>query len=138
MEHSIDNLIRDLEALEQKRQELISTVKEIATSKMKEVAEENNPDIVERLSPHCFTVKASSLREMGWSPVTHNWEESVPYLLNFLDKHPVWRWKEILSEKAKKSKGSVVYITNRIYHGGYTDIKYAIDKRFVEKIIEKI
>ena len=142
MKSSIDNLIQGLEDLEQQRQSLISQIKEIATGTMKEVAEENNPDIIQKIGPRCFTVKASSLWEKGWSPVTHNWEESLPIVLGFLEKHPVQKWKEILSKKVKESKGKVVYISDRIYTTGaircYRDTKYAIDKLFLEKIVEKL
>ncbi len=139
MKSSIDNLVQGLEDLEQQRQSIISQIREIATGTMKEVAEENNPEIVQKIGPRCFTVKVSSLWEKGWSPVTHNWEESLPYVLKFLEKHPVQKWKEILSKKVKESKEKVVYITDRVYiNGMYKNNQYAIDKLFLEKIVEKL
>ena len=137
MKNTFNTLSQDLENLEQKRQELISQMKEIASSYVKEASKEN-PNIIKRCGTLGFTVSLSTLSKKGWSPTTIDWERSVDLILAFLDKHPVITWKDVLTKKMNSATGPTVPFKEKVVVNGYKKVwEYAIDKEFLERIINK-
>ena len=137
MTDKFNTLSQELETLEQKRNHIISEMKEIAIEMIKEVAKEN-PHISRRLSKHSFTIMSSGLT--GWSPMTYDWEASIDTVLAYLDKYSVQEWKDALIRKVKNTSGiSNVMFKEKVLtsYGWKKEVNYAIDREFLEKIIKK-
>ena len=78
------------------------------------------------------------IRSPSWSPTTIDWERSVDLILAFLDKHPVITWKDVLTKKMNSATGPTVPFKEKVVVNGYKKVwEYAIDKEFLERIINK-
>lgn len=128
---SIDELTAQLEIMTAKLEEAVKlAVKDAAKA---------NPNKLNRISEHIFTIQYSQLIGKPWSPSFYDWNASAEFIIDYLKNKPCTDWKKILQYKLEKPTGEVVYFDKTTGSGYWkTTIKIPIDKRFIEKIISNL
>ena len=128
---SIDELTAQLEIMTAKLEEAVKlAVKEAAKA---------NPNKLNRISEHIFTIQYSQLIGKPWSPSFYDWNQSAEFIIGYLKNKPCTDWKKILQSKLEKATGDVVPFETKTGSGYYkTTYTTPVDKRFIEKIIAKL
>lgn len=133
---------RRISELSREKEMMEGFLQEAMVNAIQEIAQENPHQI--KKSPAGFrmmTIKSSELFDKPWSFEFFNWEESAAAILKYLANTPVTSWKEKLTSLLEESKGTVVELKKRgtIWPGVTAIIQRTpIDRRFIEKVIEKI
>lgn len=112
---------------------------EAMTNAIYEIAKEN-PNQMKKIGNHMMVINSSQLLGKVWSSEFFNWEESAAAVLNWLSGTPVTGWKKKLTDLLE-SKGDVVELKKRgkIWYDMTAIVQRTpIDRRFIEKVIEKI
>jgi hypothetical protein len=135
------NEIRQRIAELTKEKELLEgNLQEAMVSAIQEIAKENPYGIKKKDGLKMMTISSSQLYNKPWSMDFFDWEESAVAVLKYLEKTPITNWKKRL-EELLESKGDVIELKRR---GtgilGYRGVvqQTPIDRRFIEKIINKI
>jgi hypothetical protein len=135
------NEIRQRIAELTKEKELLEeNLKEAIISAIQEVAKENPYGVQKKNGFKMMKVSCSRLLGKPWSVNFFDWEESAAAVLRYLEKTPAINWRKKLTE-ILDAKESVIELKRR---GtgilGYKGIiqQTPIDRKFIEKIIERI
>ena len=136
----IEEIRRRIEELANEKQMMEETLREAMVSAIQEIGQEN-PNKVQRVGGiKVMTIKSSQLIDKPWSFEFFDWEQSASAVLKYLAGTPVTSWKQKLTDLLD-TKGKVVELKKRgkIWYGmtGIVE-RTPIDRRFIEKIIEKI
>ena len=122
----IDELSKQLEMAENN---LILAIKETIFETAKETTTH-----FKKISQHHFVINVSELIDKPWTPSFYNWEKSGEIVFEYLQKKPAREWKNILIDLLKTSNNNVICIkTNKYCKNGSP-----VDRRFIEKIVERI
>lgn len=138
----LSEIRRRIEELAKEQKVLEGDLQEAMVKSIQEIAQENPHQV--KKSPAGFrmmTIKSSELFDKPWSFEFFNWEESAAAILKYLANTPVTSWKKKLTSLLEESKGTVVELKKRgTIWPGVTGIiqRTPIDRRFIEKVIEKI
>ena len=130
----IAELSKEKEMMEESLQEaMVSSIQEIGLE---------NPNGIKRVGSgiKMMTINSSELFGKPWSMEFYDWEQSANAILTYLKNTPAINWKKKL-EELLESKGDMIELKKRgTIWPGYTGIiqRTPIDRRFIEKIIEKI
>lgn len=114
---------------------------EAMTNAIYEIAQENPHQIKKVGGIRVMTISSAELFDNPWSFEFFNWEGSAAAILKYLANTPVTSWKKKLTSLLEESKGTVVELKKRgTIWPGCTGIiqRTPIDRRFIEKVIEKI
>ena len=115
-------------------------LQEAMISATQEVAKENPYGIKKISGFKMMTISSSQLFNKPWSMEFFDWEESAAAVLKYLEKTPAINWKQKLTDLLN-TNGDVIELKKRgVIWPGYTGIvqRTPIDRKFIEKIIEKI
>lgn len=129
----IQELARETEMMQE---ELQKAMVEVIYESAKE-----NPNTFKKVSGHIYTIGISEIAGKPWSPKFFDWEESAREILNYLKGTPSAGWKKKLEDLLHQSNRDVVELKKRgTIWPGITGIinRTPIDRRFIEKIMEKI
>lgn len=136
----IDEIRRRIAELTKEKELLEGNLQEVMVSVIQEIGQENPYGIKKMGGIKMMTISSSQLFNKPWSMEFFDWEESAVAVLKYLAKTPVTNWKKRL-EELLETKGDVIELKRR---GtgilGYRGIvqQTPIDRRFIEKIIERI
>ena len=137
----ISEIRRRIEELAKEQKVLEGDLQEAMVNSIQEIAQENPHQVKKVGGIRMMTIKASELFDKPWSFEYFNWEESAAAILKYLANTPVTSWKKKLTSMLEESKGTVVELKKRgtIWPGVTAIIQRTpIDRRFIEKVIEKI
>ena len=137
----ISEIRRRIEELAKEQKVLESNLQDAMVNSIQEIAQENPHQIKKVGGIKVMTISSVELFDKPWSFEFFNWEESASAILKYLANTPVTSWKNKLTSLLKESKGTVVELKKRgtIWPGCTGIIKRTpIDRRFIEKVIEKI
>ena len=130
---SIQELARETEMMQE---ELQKAMVEVIYESSKE-----NPTTFKKVSDHIMTISLSEISGKPWSPKFFDWEESAREVLKYLKGTPITGWKKKLEDLLQQSDRDVIELKKRgTIWPGMTGIiqRTPIDRRFIEKIMEKI
>lgn len=98
-----------------------------------------NPNNIKRINKQCYIINFSQIINKPWSPLYFDWEASAEFVINELDGKPKEDWVKILQSKleSKENYAKFTKVTKDGYGRNITNT-IPIDRRFIEKIIEKI
>lgn len=136
----IDEIRRRIAELTKEKELLEWNLQEAMVSAIQEIAKENPYGIKKKDGLKMMTISSSQLASKPWTMNFFDWEESAAAVLKYLEKTPIINWKKRL-EELLESKGDVIELKRR---GtgilGYRGVvqQTPIDRKFIEKIIEKI
>lgn len=136
----INEIRQRIAELAKEKELLEGNLQEAMVSAIQEIAKENPYGIKKKDGLKTMTISSSQLYNKPWSMDFFDWEESAAAVLKYLEKTPITNWKKRL-EELLESKGDVIELKRR---GtgilGYKGIvqRTPIDRRFIEKIINKI
>jgi hypothetical protein len=138
---NIEEIRNRIAELSKEKEMLEGNLQEAMISAIQEIAKEN-PYGVKRIGKgiKMATLNSSQMFDKPWSFEFFDWEASANAVLNYLEKTPVTNWKKKLTELLD-TNGEVVELKKRgTIWPGYTGIvqRTPIERRFIEKIIEKI
>lgn len=136
----INEIRQRIAELAKEKELLEGNLQEAMVSAIQEIAKENPYGVEKKDGLKMMTISYSQLYNKPWSMDFFDWEESATAVLKYLEKTPITNWKKRL-EELLESKGDVIELKRR---GtgilGYKGIvqQTPIDRRFIEKIINKI
>lgn len=136
----INEIRQRIAELTKEKELLEGNLQEAMVSAIQEIAKENPYGIKKMSGLKMMTISSSQLASKPWSMSFFDWEESAAAVLKYLEKTPVTNWKKRL-EELLESKGDVIELKRR---GtgilGYRGVvqQTPIDRKFIEKIIEKM
>ena len=137
----ISEIRRRIEELAKEQKVLEGDLQEAMVNAIQEIAQENPHQIKKVGGIKMMTISSAELFDKPWSFEFFNWEESASAILKYLANTPVSLWKKKLTDLLEESKGTVVELKKReTIWRGHTEIvkRTPIDRRFIEKVIEKI
>lgn len=136
----INEIRQRIAELTKEKELLEGNLQEAMVSAIQEIAKENPYGVEKKDGLKIMTISSSQLYNKPWSMDFFDWEESAAAVLKYLEKTPITNWKKRL-EELLESKSDVIDLKRR---GtgilGYKGIvqRTPIDRRFIEKIINKI
>lgn len=136
----INEIRQRIAELTKEKELLEGNLQEAMVSAIQEIGQENPYGIKKMSGLKMMTISSSQLASKPWSMSFFDWEESAAAVLKYLEKTPITNWKKKL-EELLESKGDVIELKRR---GtgilGYKGIvqQTPIDRRFIEKIVEKM
>lgn len=136
----INEIRQRIAELTKEKELLEGNLQEAMVNAIQEIAKENPYDIKKTSGFKMMTISSSQLVSKPWSMDFFDWESSAAAVLKYLEKTPIINWKKRL-EELLETKGDVIELKRR---GtgilGYRGIvqQTPIDRRFIEKIIERI
>jgi len=136
----INEIRQRIAELAKEKELLEGNLQEAMVNAIQEIAKENPYDIKKTSGFKMMTISSSQLASKPWSMDFFDWESSAAAVLKYLEKTPITNWKKKL-EELLETKGDVIELKRR---GtgilGYKGIvqQTLIDRRFIEKIIERI
>lgn len=136
----ISELEQRIEQLNNEKERLEETLKQVIGVSMKEAIEESvKEQRINRISKHIFTVKFSQLIGNPWSPSFYDWEASANILFDYLIKIQPRKWRNELQSLYDKRSGNRVDLPfKRQFSGSKWTEKTPISAEFIKKIIEKL
>ena len=136
----INEICRRIAELTKEKELMEGNLQEAMVSAIQEIGQEN-PYGVKKISGFkMMTISSSQLTSKPWSMEFFDWEESAAAVLKYLEKTPAANWKQKLTELLN-AKNDVVELKKRgMIWPGVTGIvqRTPIDRKFIEKIIERI
>jgi len=127
----IEELARQKEILETK---LTNAIVEAIRTTVKE-----NPSPPRKISQHMCIIHFSDLVGNPWNIEFYDWEIAAEFVIDFLSNKPSDKWKSLLESELKKAVGNNVPFKRNVIRNRYTvSTTTPINKKFIEKIIEKI
>ena len=136
----INEIRQRIAELAKEKELLEGNLQEAMVNAIQEIAKENPYDIKKTSGFKMMTISSSQLASKPWSMDFFDWESSAAAVLKYLEKTPIINWKKRL-EELLETKGDVIELKRR---GtgilGYRGVvqQTPIDRRFIEKIIERI
>ena len=106
------------------------------------VAKEN-PNPPRKISQHMCIIHFSDLIGNPWNIEFYDWEIAAEFVIDFLSNKPSNKWKSLLEAELKRAvMNSVPFkrnvVTKRYYISYSSQISTPINRKFIEKIIERI
>ena len=136
----INEIRRRITELTKEKELMEGNLQEAMVSAIQEIGQEN-PYGVKKISGFkMMTISSSQLTSKPWSMEFFDWEQSAAAVLKYLEKTPAVNWKQKLTELLN-TKNNVVELKKRgVIWPGVTGIvqRTPIDRKFIEKIIERI
>lgn len=138
MEKSLNDIQKELEALEKQKRELEIAIETIINTAMQRVAASQK---LNRISEHIFTIRFSDMIGQPWEPRYYDWQQSVTIIKKFLQSKPAVQWKSALQKKLHETKpGNPVIFT--FTHGGswYNKVteRIPISYQFIQEIVNQL
>jgi len=85
MEKSLNDIQKELEALEKQKRELEIEIETIINTAMQRVAASQK---LNRISEHIFTIRFSDMIGQPWEPRYYDWQQSIAIVKRFLQSKP--------------------------------------------------
>lgn len=131
----IEELARQREILETK---LTNAIVEAILTTAKE-----NPNPPRKISQHMCIIHFSNLIGNPWNIEFYDWKIAAEFVIDFLSNKPSDKWKSLLEAELKRAvMNSVPFKRKVVIKGRYvsysSQISTPINRKFIEKIIEKI
>ncbi len=138
MGKSLNDIQKELEALEKQKRELEIAIETIINTAMQRVAASQK---LNRISEHIFTIRFSDMIGQPWEPRYYDWQQSIAIVKRFLQSKPAVEWKEALRKKLADTKpGCPVIFT--FTHGGswYSKVteRIPVSYNFIQEIVNQL
>lgn len=135
IQNKIENLARQKGILEKQLTDAI-------VEAIRAVAKEN-PNPPRKISQHMCIIHFSDLIGNPWNIEFYDWEIAAEFVIDFLSNKPSNKWKSLLEAELKRAvRNSVPFKRNVVTKGYYvsysSQISTPINRKFIEKIIERI
>ena len=135
IQNKIENLARQKGILEKQLTDAI-------VEAIRAVAKEN-PNPPRKISQHMCIIHFSDLIGNPWNIEFYDWEIAAEFVIDFLSNKPSNKWKSLLEAELKRAvMNSVPFkrnvVTKRYYISYSSQISTPINRKFIEKIIERI
>ena len=107
------------------------------------VVAKENPNPPRKISQHMCIIHFSDLIGNPWNIEFYDWEIAAEFVIDFLSNKPSDKWKNLLEAELKRAvRNSVPFkrnvVTKRHYVSYSSQISTPINRKFIEKIIERI
>ena len=135
IQNKIEELARQKGILEK---QLTDAIVEAIRAVVKE-----NPNPPRKISQHMCIIHFSDLVGNPWNIEFYDWEIAAEFVIDFLSNKPSDKWKNLLEAELKRAvRNSVPFkrnvVTKRHYVSYSSQISTPINRKFIEKIIERI
>ena len=138
MGKSLNEIQKELKALEKQKRELEIEIEHVINTAIQRVADSQK---LNRISEHCFTIRFSDMIGQPWEPRYYNWRESIAIVKRFLQSKPAVQWKEALQKKLADTKPDCPVIFTHI-HGGswYSKVteRIPVSYKFIQEIVNQL
>lgn len=101
MGKSLNDIQKELEALEKQKRELEIEIEHVINTAMQRVAASQK---LNRISEHIFTIRFSDMIGQSWEPRYYDWQQSIAIVKRFLQSKPAVEWKSALQRKLQATK----------------------------------
>ena len=138
MEKSLNDIQKELEALEKQKRELEIEIEHVINAAMHRVAASQE---LNRISEHIFTIRFSDMIEKPWNPSFYDWNQSIDILKKFLRSKPAVQWQSALQNKLSETKCNSPVIFSFTYSNprwGRMTERVPVSYQFIQEIINKL
>lgn len=138
MRKSLNDIQKELEALEKQKRELEIEIEHVINTAMQRVAASQK---LNRISEHCFIIRFSDMIGRPWVPRYYDWQQSIAIVKRFLQSKPAVQWKEALRKKLADTKSGCPVIFT-FTHGGswYSKVteRIPVSYNFIQEIVNQL
>ena len=138
MEKSLNDIQKELEALEKQKRELEIAIETIINTAMQRVAACQK---LNRISEHIFTIRFSDMIGQPWEPRYYDWKQSIAIVKRFLQSKPAVEWKSALQRKLQETKpGQPVRFIFKHGNAWYNRVteNIPVSYQFIQEIVNQL
>lgn len=138
MEKSLNDIQKELEALEKQKRELEIEIEHVINAAMHRVAASQE---LNRISEHIFTIRFSDMIGQPWNPSFYDWNQSIDILKKFLRSKPAVQWQSALQNKLSETKCNSPVIFSFTYSNpswGRMTERVPVSYQFIQEIINQL
>jgi hypothetical protein len=138
MEKSLNDIQKELEALEKQKRELEIEIEHVINAAMHRVAASQE---LNRISEHIFTIRFSDMIGQPWNPSFYDWNQSIDILKKFLRSKPAAQWQSALQNKLSETKCNSPVIFSFTYSNpswGRMTERVPVSYQFIQEIINQL
>lgn len=138
MEKSLNDIQKELDALEKQKRELEIEIEHVINAAMQRVAASQK---LNRISEHIFTIRFSDMIGQPWNPSFYDWNKSIDILKKFLRSKPAVQWQSALQNKLSATKCNSPVIFSFTYSNpswGRMTERVPVSSQFIQEIINQL